>query len=559
MIDQVQNSDSQGEEYIGQASLNFGEEQFRGDTVQSWSISEQLEENQVVTKASAIVHPPKDSRWDYHAETELNGPQGLIHRGICVKAEFHPDGGIEFSFSGLSWEFEHVDVRKISIFGMSDLETAYWIPLLTGLVSGVEIPGLILNKELRPFLYAVPLKGLSAKGEVESISFRDFGVTSGSDDQIFGPLLAKLEKMASEPDLQVDIPKAWGVVLARDFLEADRLALERARFTADLINFALSAGVSHFDTRFDSDTFEWNAGIGRSVVALGPWIVLREVETTKGWVRSVPLLERRFETDVEESHNRIAFFAQKFLDASKLGDIEDQSGRRALSERETKLSIGIQRSLRWLGIASSEDSVGDQFIATWISLEAILNSIDYPGVFEGDRLDARRIVRQSIRGMDLPEPGKDSQLSIDREFISNRVLNNQWPLRTKLVLFAKSCGVELRSDDSELVGSLAKMRNSVFHTGNDEPPIPRQELRRLRYLVERLIIAASVYGYEDLEDETLHQLHFGELGPEGGSAPLFLDGRKVPYKLVIDNHSDQQIFEFVIEGKVYNDRNANLS
>ena len=514
MIDQVQNSDSQREEYIGEVTLNFGEENFQGDTIQSWSISEHFEENQVVKQVSAIVHPPEESRWDYHAEAELNGPEGLVHRGVCVKAEFHTDGGIEFSFSGLSWEFDHVGVRKINIFGMSDLERAYWLPLLTGLVSGVEIPGLTLNTDLRPFLYAVPLKGLSAKGEVESISIRDFGVTSGSDDQFFGPLLARLEKMASEPDLQVDIPKAWGVVLARDFLEADRLALERARFTADLINFALSAGVSHFDTRFDNDTFEWDADIGRSVVALGDWLVLREVETTKGWVRSVPLLERRFETDVEEGYERIAYFAQKFLDASKLGDIEDQSGRRALSEREMKLSIGIQRSLRWLGIASSEDSVGDQFIATWISLEAILNSIDYPGVFEGDRLDARKVVRQGIREMALPEPGEDSQLSIDREFISNRVLNNQWPLRTKLVLFAKSCGVVLRSDDSELVGTLARMRNSVFHTGNDEPSIPKQELRRLRYLVERLIIAASVYGYEDLEDDTLHQLHFGELGPK---------------------------------------------
>ena len=399
MIDQVQNSDSQGEEYIGQASLNFGKEHFQGDAIQSWSISEQLEENQIVKKASAIVHPPGDSRWDYHAETELNGPQGLIHRGICVKAEFHADGGIEFSFSGLSWEFEHASVRGISIFGMSDLETAYWFPLLTGLVSGVEIPDLTLNSELRPFLYAVPLRGLSAEGEANSISFKDFGITSGSDDEIFGPLLAKLEKVASEPDLQVGIPKAWGVVLARDFMEADRLALERARFTADLVNFALSAGVSHFDTRFDSDTFEWNADIGRSIVTLGPWIVLREVEATKGWVRSVPLLENWAETDVEEGHDRIAFFARKFLDASKLGDIEDQRGRRALSERETKLSLGIQRSLRWLGIASSEVSLGDQFIATWISLEAILNSIDYPGVFEGERLDARKIVRQSIRAM----------------------------------------------------------------------------------------------------------------------------------------------------------------
>ena len=153
---------------------------------------------------------------------------------------------------------------------------------------------------------------------------------------------------------------------------------------------------------------------------------------------------------------------------------------------------------------------------------------------------------------------EDSQLSIDREFISNRVLNNQWPLRTKLLLFAKSCGVELRSDDSELVGSLAQMRNSVFHTGNDEPAVSKQELRRLRYLVERLVIAASVYGYEDLEDNTLHEIRFGTIGPEGGAAPVFLNGCEVPYRLVIDSHKDQPIFEFIIEGKIYSDRNAKI-
>ena len=126
------------------------------------------------------------------------------------------------------------------------------------------------------------------------------------------------------------------------------------------------------------------------------------------------------------------------------------------------------------------------------------------------------------------------------------------------MLFAKSCGIGLRSSDSDLVGSLARVRNTVFHTGNDEPPISKQDLRRLRYLVERLVIAASVYGYEDIEDDTLHHLQFGEIGPKGGAAPLSLDGRAVPYRLVMDNNPDQPFLELVIEGKIYSDRNADL-
>ena len=441
------------------------------------------------------------------------------------------------------------------------LEKAYWLPLLTGLVSGVSIPGLTLNKELRPFLYAVPLNGLSAKRDLKSFFIEDFGVTSGDADNIFGPILAGSDFAASEPALQANVPKAHGVVLARDFLAAEGLALRRARFTADLINFALNTGISHFDTRYDNELFEWDAEVGRSVVSLHPWILLMEPmgeHPPKGWVRSTPLVEHQVETDLEDGYKRISFFAEKFRDASKLGDIQEQSGQRALSDRETKLSAGIQRSLRWLGIASSEDNINDQFIATWISLESILNCIDYPGVFEGNRRATRDIIRKSIGEMDLPN-SETEPLTVSREFIRNRVFNNHWPLRTQLVMFAKSSGIELREGDSELVRDLAKIRNDVFHAGNSESSIYKQQFRQLRYLVERLVVAASVYGYEDLELDTRHEIEFGIIGPEGGAAPVFLNGLEVPYRLVGDNNVERPIFDLTIEGKIYSDRNANIS
>lgn len=561
MTDRQSNIDSQREEYIKQTKLLLGRECLPGNVIQSWRVNERLEGNHVVKSASAIVHPSEDSRWDYHAETVFEGPQNLTHRGVCVKSEYHPEGGMEFSFEGLAWEFERAVISTIGMFGITDLEKAYWLPLLTGLVSGVEMPGLTLNKELRPFLYAVPLNGLSAKRDLKSFFIEDFGVTSGDDDNVFAPILAGFDFAASEPALHTNTPKAWGVVLARDFLAAEGLALRRARFTADLINFALNTGISHFDTRYDNELFEWDAEIGRSVVSLHPWIILLEhgeEHPPKGWVRPTPLIEHQVETDLEDGYKRISFFAEKFRDASQLGNIQEQSARRALSDRETKLSAGIQRALRWLGIASTEDNINDQFIATWISLEAILNCVDYPDVFAGNRRATRDTIRQTINEMDLPN-SEIEPLSVSKTFIRNRVFNNSWPLRTQLVMFAKSSGIELREGDSELVRDLAKIRNDVFHAGNIESSISKQQVRQLRYLVERLVVAASVYGYEDFESDTPQEIQFGEIGPEGGAAPVFLDGREVPYRLVVDNNVEWPIFELTIKGKIYSERNANIS
>ena len=263
------------------------------------------------------------------------------------------------------------------------------------------------------------------------------------------------------------------------------------------------------------------------------------------------------ETDLEPGYDRIMFFLSRFADASAVGGLDDQRGRRNLSQREAKLSTGIQRSLRWLGIASSEESTSDRFIAMWISLESILNSIDYPGVFEGSRSGMRKTIDDGIRAMAIPNVRSDVP-SISRELIRNRVFQGQWPLRTKLSLFAKSCSIEISTSDSKLVRDLGVLRGAVFHAGEDSPKISASQLRRLRYLTERLVIAASVFGYEYVEESVRHSLQFGKLGPEGGAAPLFLNGREVPYRLTVEDRGDDQMVELVIEGKVYSDRNADI-
>ena len=123
-----------------------------------------------------------------------------------------------------------------------------------------------------------------------------------------------------------------------------------------------------------------------------------------------------------------------------------------------------------------------------------------------------------------------------------------------------ACGVELRPGDSELIRALARVRNEVFHSGQSDLQIAREDLRQLQYLIERLIVAATVHGYEDLEEGSRHHLRFGKLGPEGGAAPLFLDERRVPYKFTVFHDKEgQQNEEFVIEGKIYRNKNSEVT
>ena len=545
-------------EYALQSKLCFGNDSLPGDTIQEWEISERLEGSQIVKTASAVVVPPPEARWDYQSKAVLRGPERLEHHGVCAKAVRRVDGAMEFSLEGSLREFERSSVKAIDIFGMLDLEIAYWFPLLTGLVRGVEIPGLTLNRELRPFLYAVPLSGLIAEGETKSFFVKDFGVASGEADNVFGPLVAGSKLAKENPVWQPSVPKAWGVVLAHDFIEAEGLALIRAQFTADLISFALRTGISHFETRYDSTLLEWDADVGTSVVSLEPWILLSEYSPAKGWIRAIPLVDRPSKVDLEAGYERIRFFAEQFLGISEAGDVHDQFGKRRLSDRERKMAGGVQRAPRWLAIASSENSLGDQFIALWISLESILNVIHYPGVFQGDRKVVRDTIDQAIAKIQLPKRS-NNPLIISDEFIRGRVLQGDWPLRTKLAMFATASGVELRPGDSELIRNLGHVRSAVFHAGANDLAVSNEQLRQLQYLVERLVVAASVHGYEDLEDNCQHQLRFGTLGADGGAAPLFLDNQEVPYTFrLFHNRDGQQTEEFIIEGKVYSERNADL-
>ncbi len=547
-----------GQEHEG-SSLSFGDNRLENETIRSFRIEERLEGNQVVKSGSIDVYLPKDVTWDYHSTAHFQGPKNLQHKGVCVKATRQEEGTMRFTFEGTLTEFTRSTVKNIEFLGMSPLETAYWFPLLTGLVRGVEVPGLRLDNELRPFLYAVPLKGLTVTGSKKVLMFRDSGIVSGDHDDLLQPLLNNSKIGKTESVWCSDVPKAWGVVIAEDLIEAEQLALDRAQFTADLVSFALRSGISHFQTRFESLPLEWNIETGRTSVMLEPWIVFLDQKHNKGWIRTVPLVDLESTVDLESGYERIMFFAERILGASKAGDLADQAQKRVLSDRERKLSNGVQRALRWLSIAWNEGSMDDQFIATWISLESILNSADLPKVFEGGRKPVRTDLRKAISDISFPQ-NVNPNLDITLEMIQGRLFQNQWSLRTKLSLFADVFGTKLKSGDTNLIVSLSKIRNKLFHDGRREGLVTRDELRQLQYLVERLIATASVGGYADLEEQCRYKLQFGEIGPEGGAAPLTLNGRDVPYTFwLMDDERGNQIEEFVIEGKIYSPHNSDLS
>lgn len=556
MDDQNQIPPSEGTTKLNKPRLCFGNECLEDNAIEGAETTYWKDENVLFSSASVRGVPPEDLRWDYRAATTLFESEELIHAGLCIKSTAETGDSMEFTLRSALWELEQTTVKSIEIFGMSSNEIRHWFLRLAG--QDVNIPIENPDNELRPFLYAVPLKGLTATGEPKSFFVRDFGVATGEYDEVFTPILAQSNYRTITSVWDDEVPKAWGVVYARELLEAEGLALARAKFTADLIGFALRTGISHFESCYEIDPLSWDAEVGRTPVTLHPYIIIREYKEAKGWIRPVPLVESKKEINIGDCYERIEYFAERFVDATQAGDFFDQVNRRPLSKRERKLSTGIQRSLRWQAIASDEEDLCDRFIATWIALEAILDAVEYPGVFKKGRRSLRDQIEPKIDELPIPEKSSEP-LAVSKEMLRGRMFNDNWPLSKKLELFVKVFGVNLRPGDIKLVRDLNRVRGVVLHAGHDSPDLHQEQLQRLRYLVERLVVAASIFGYEDLEDER-HKLQFGQIGPEGGAAPLFLNGREVPYKFHgCHDPNRPRRWEFIIDGKIFNEKNADLA
>ena len=464
---------------------------------------------------------------------------------------------MHFELRSAFWELEQTTTDVIGFFGMEQNEIRYWFLQLCG----QEIGDLnfVPDNTPRPFMYAVPLKGLKATNTPFSFLQGSTGVASGEYDNVFSPLLAQSEFVNKTPEWSDEVPKAYGVVYATDMLEAEKSALTRASLTADIIGFSLRTGVSHLESRYENEPVEWDAEAARTPVAPHPFIMIVDSKNAKGWIRSTLTPKPHNDVEGHDHSERIRLFAKQFERATETGDLFDQVHHPPTGKREKKLALGIQRSLRWQAIATEEDDARDRFSALWIALESILNAVEFPGVFEKSRSALRNIIRQQIKDLSIPERS-DEPLEISKEMLSGRILQGQWPLHKKLKMFEMAFGVALRPDDLELVRKLSVVRARIFHAHNDDPDLSKPQIQKLQYLVERLTVTASTMGYADIEDDEQHQLKIGQLGPEGGAAPLFLTGRKVPYDAIFTQDSvGKQVWEFIIEGKIYNSENAKLT
>lgn len=537
--------------------LEIGRESFAGNQIGSAQIHLHQDSHSEFRSASVTLSTPFQGRWDYHSEVRIYEDDDLILTGICSEAKPSKGGRFHLKLWGPSWQLERTALRDFGTFGMSNKENFYWIAKMPNPTKDPVVEGLELDDTLRPFMFAIPLKNLKSSGKGLLLT-ADTGIASHEYENVFKPILAQFKEIEGEPAWSDENPKVFGVVFAENLLQADLAARDRAELTVGVIGLALRTGMSHFETRYGGEPLAFDAEQSLTPVSLHPWIIVREVSQVKGWIRKTPTANFESHTSLDDSLDRIRCFLSEFNRASEPGDVHDQLGRRQLSARERRLLLGTKRSLRWLNTASSEIDLRDSFTATWIALESILNAITYPGVFDGMRSALRDEIRREVRMIDLPTTTHES-LAITTDMLENRILQNNWSLPRKLPIFSESLGIECHPDDKRLVAKLSRTRNTILHEGDDGLDLSQEQVTQLRHLVERLIVAVSIGGYEDLEDAT-HEFRIGAIGPEGGGAPVSIDGKQdVPYVLRgTRNAQGHLVCEWIAEGKIYSEENMRI-
>ena len=550
---------------MGRNADAYGDEPFKlilgttafpvDDTKATIHVRRDDDQNVVTRHGSITVRPPAGLLWDYREDPKLLHAEEQILGGVCTSGSQNLDGSISITVEGASWILRHTTINGLETFGLSVVERIYWIGRMCKPEGLIVIDGFEPDSVWRPFLYAIPLRGFSTGSTGAGIAINDSGIVSGDWDDLFTPLLQNSQSAKEREYWHPNIPKIYGMVMAHDLMEAEVMALERANCTVDLINLAIRTGNSHFVTRWESSPLDWNAEQALASISLYPCILMREFSESKGWIRDLPGMETYAQTDLAGCRDKISFFTEKFQKTHYIGGILHQRKGPEFSKREEKLLRGIQRALRWLTISTQESDLIDKFIAVWVALEAILDAPDYPGVFSGNRTSVKDALVDAIRAIEMPEPGH-SLVDLTKEMFESRLLQNNWPSRTKLRMFVAAFGITLRPDDLQLVRELQSVRSSSLHTGSRDQALTAINVLRLRGLVERLAMAASVGAYKDIEAE--HQeIGIGQIGPEGGAVPRFVGGKEVPYEMCwYKNSEGQTVKEISALGHIFDDSNS---
>ena len=402
------------------------------------------------------------------------------------------------------------------ILNMAGPEHGYWLARLVHPGKNPNVLGYAPDTTLRVFRYAVPLTGIANSDAGPLIGHSDFGLTSSDSRDPVNELIGRLTEKVDEESWSVRVPKVFGTVVAGTPLEAETHALGRARFAADLITFALQTGASHFDTLHDSERLDWDAVLSKSTVSIRPWLLLFEEKTLKGWVRPIPLTFTDANAELGAARGRVQTFLNRFQRIAREGDTTDrlQSGLR--TERERRTAKAVQTAVHWLSEAARTSDEEYQLLPVWTALEAVLGAIKYPPVFGSGRENIKRVLLGAIARIEEGAEESDGP-RLSKELLRNRLLDNTWPVRTRLEVFAKAFGIRLHKGDTKLVRRLSRGRGQAVHTGGNATDDLSCEVAQLKYLVERLIMGASVCGISG-EDEAgamnpLHEnLKIGTLG-----------------------------------------------
>ena len=349
----------------------------------------------------------------------------------------------------------------------------------------------------------------------------------------------------------------YGAVVANTPVEAEAHALRRAHFAADLITFALQSGASHFDTNRRSTPLNWDAIESIRPVSTKPWLVLFEEKTLKGWVRPVPSTYTERPARLKATRQRLQIFLGYFRRVAESGDIADQIQPKARSAREDRIARAVQTAVHWLAEAARRPDDEYRLIPVWTALEAVLNAIKYPPIFAGKHEDIKKTILKTIDEID--DNGADAASARElKDMLKGRLCDNNRPIPRRLEPFAKEFGITLQEGDSDTVKSLAGIRNQMIHKGDTHAEDLRCQIAQLKYLVERLVMAASVCGIHASKGASPHRIRVVGVEPgTTGAAKIYIDGKEVSYTLTFRRLSDgTDAMTIVSDGLIYDESNS---
>ena len=513
------------------AKLHHQPTHFRTSEVETTIYIQDESPTRLTRRAESTLRPDLVKRWSYHQTLEIYRGDRCLDRGRCVGASWLDLKKLKIHWRDFSWDLDHVMLRRCVTLNMKGAEQAYWLVRLMHDGENPNVLEYVPENTPRPFRYAVPLTGLSNDDSDRLIGHSDFGVTSSDAGDPTNRLIEQLTKNVDDDSWAADVPKVFGVVMARSPLEAEDHALRRARFAADLLTFAMQAGASHFDTMHDTQHLNWSAPDAVATVSTRPWLLLVEAATLKGWVRSVPLTFVDKRARLKETRERVRVFFQNFRRVAEFGDVAEQLQDKAPSARENRIARAVQTAVHWLSEAARMSEDNYRLLPIWTALEAVLSAIEYPPVFDRRRGQMKKRLLATIDG--LEDAGmKTEEVEDLKNLLKSRLSNNAWPIRTQLELFANAFGIQLHVGDTKVVKRLSRVRGKAVHTGDADKEGLGCEIRQLKYLVERLIMAASVCAVRATASDGRHKVRIVGVEPGAtGAATIYIDDKEVSYVL----------------------------